>query len=84
MITSNARSHSIRVIPKRMPHTYIHNCNVMRNRDPHRENVDNILDSVREVCYQVVTNTNCTNLLFWGICGIDPLILPTHALKVDM
>ena len=33
-------------------------------------------DSVREVRYQVVTDTNCTNLLFWDICGIDPLILP--------
>ncbi len=35
-------------------------------------------DSVREVRYQVVTNTNCMNLLFRDICGIDPLNLGTH------
>ena len=35
--------------------------------------IRNCKDSVREVRYQVVTNTNCMNLLFRDICGIDQL-----------
>ncbi len=37
---------------------------------------DNLFDSMREVCRRMVTDTNCTNLLFRDICGIEPLILP--------
>ncbi len=42
-------------------------------------------DSVREVCYQVVTNTNCTNLLFRDICGIDPFdTTKSKSMKTDL